>query len=225
MIDLESIDLIIDPLSSTAGLDVQDGSWSTSGGVVTLLGVGGGLRNPDGVGDATHNALTWGVTVDARVDVKVDPSVVSNDTAISAGIGFGPSTKPQNSNETNPAIDFLGLPAGVTLCAQQPSSSPTSFSLMNVLWMRESPSASLSTFKTGLSVSAGWHEIRLLLSFGYYHVWLDGLYLGNSRAQWPGDTSRVHLWGQSNHASTPHVFWRNLRVKTFPLGISPPEEP
>lgn len=216
----EPVLLIEDPLEDASNLDVQSGAWSGSGGVLTLLGEGGGgARNPDGVGDAIHSLATWGVAVDLSVEVKVDPSVVSTDDPISAGVGFGPAAAPQNSNESNVTIDFLGLPAGVALCAPQPDSNPSSFSLMNVLYMRESPSGSLSTYKSDVTSSSDFHEIRLLLALGRYHVWFDSAYLGNSPAQFPGDVSRVHLWGQSNHATSPHVFWRNLEVKTFPFGI------
>lgn len=216
---------LIDGLLSTSDLDVQSGSWSDSDGGVTLLGVGGGTRNPDGVGDAIHDVPTWGVAVDLSVQVKVDPSVVSGDDPISAGVGFGPAVEPVFSNENNPLTDFLGLPAAVALCATEPSSDPTNFSLVNVLWMRATPSGSVSTYKSDLSVSAGFHDLRILLALGRYHVWFDDVYLGNNTCQISGDVGRVHLWGQSNHATTPHVFWRNLQVKTFPLGISPPEAP
>lgn len=220
---LESVTLIDDPLSTTANLDVQSGSWSTASGATTLLGVGGGVRNPDGVGDAFHLVPTWGVAVDVSVEVSVNPLVVSNDVSISAGIGFGPASAPVNSDEGNSTIPFLGLSAGVSLCAMEPFSSPASFSLVNILYMRNNPSPGV--FKDGISAAPGFHELRLLLTLGQYHVWYDDTYLGSSNAQLSGDVSRIHLWGQSNHASTPHVFWRNLRVKTFPLGITPPEEP
>lgn len=223
MTEFESVHVISDPLSTTDALDEQSGSWSISGGELTLLGEGGNVpRNPDGVGDLFHSTSVSGMAVDARVDVKLDPSPVSSDFFISAGIGFGPASEPDvRLADWHP---WLGLSAGAALCIKNPSSDPGDFSLMNIHHMKKSPDSSGSTIRD-VATGSGFHELRVLASLGWFHVWLDGDWLTSSRTHLLGDLSRVHLWGQSNHASTPHVFWRNLRVKTFPLGITPLEEP
>lgn len=223
MNELDSLPLINDPLSSTSGISVQSSSWSISSGALTLLGAGGGGdRNPDGVGSAIHTIPVWGGAVDLRVQVKVDPSVASSDFPVSAGLGLGPASEPVFSDPEDPWIAHLGLSAGVALCVRKPLSEPTEYSYVEGRYMQQPPS---NVGGLPVDADAGYHEIRLLVALGSYYTWCDGNLISQSVTQERGDMHRVHLWGQSNHPSTPHVFWRNLRVKTFPLGITPPEEP